>query len=368
MSSIGSQDPVQLNVFQRDLVPASDLQAKALKLNRVSEETRTKLLVDKLAIEQVEETTEYGEKADQEKCVQLDEQATKSDGHLCEGQFKETILDSTKDFTQGKDLDKELLDGYMGETAEGYSGGYENNSYLVPNSEYYYSQESAENTDNFVLDEVPRQLSSSKLDLLEESELVIETETDFTDSIKDKILKRKESLKKNLTEGKDNIKGKVLKRKESFKQNLEGKKESLKQNRESLKHNFTEGKEDIMRQLSLLVNKVEAGVNKSVRKVASHIPNVTSPEDEKPLPDGTIEVSAHSFYLISHMIFIRVIDSFIAVHVNVFSVYVNTRPLLCGDLILLADQLISNLLTQIHEIGKLKFKKKFNVEEFTNKL
>ena len=146
----------------------------------------------------------------------------------------------------------------MGETAEGYSGGYEDNSYLVPILNIITAQESAENTDKFVLDEVPSQLSSSKLYLLEESELVIESETDFTDSIKDKILKRKESLKKNLTEGKDNIKGKVLKRKESFKQNLEGKKESLKQNRESLKHNFTVGKEDIMRQLSLLVNKVEA--------------------------------------------------------------------------------------------------------------
>ena len=32
------------------------------------------------------------------------------------------------------------------------------------------------------------------------------------------------------------------------------------------------------------------------------------------------------------------------------SVYVNTRPLACGDLILLADQLISNLLTWIGDL------------------
>ena len=37
-----------------------------------------------------------------------------------------------------------------------------------------------------------------------------------------------------------------------------------------------------------------------------------------------------------------------------FSVHVNTRPLARGDLILLADQLISNLLIRI---GNLKFKK-----------
>ena len=43
-------------------------------------------------------------------------------------------------------------------------------------------------------------------------------------------------------------------------------------------------------------------MNKSVRKVASHIPNVTSPEDEKPLPDGTIEVSAYLFHLVSPVI------------------------------------------------------------------
>ena len=299
MSSIESQDSVQLNVFQGDLVPSSDLQAKALKLN-LSEQTGANVSVSKSVAEKVEEEkkAEYKEKSDQEKCVHPDEQGAKSDGHLCEGQFKETTLDSAKDFSQGNDLNKALLDGYPGEVVEEYTRGYEDDCYLVPNSEEYYSQETEENTDSFVLDEVPRQTSSSKLDLLEESELITESETDFADSIKDKILKRKESLKKNLAEGKDSLKGKVLKRKESLKQikqNFEGKKESLKQNRESLKHNITEGKEDIMRQLSLLVNKVEAGVNKSVRKVASHIPNVTSPEDEKPLPDGTIEVSDNCF-------------------------------------------------------------------------
>ena len=303
MSSVESQDPVQLNVFQRDLVPSSDLQAKALKLN-LSDRNGAELYDKKLLTEKPEKdtvtdtvgkdslVTESKEKTDQEKVVNLDDQATKADTYLCEGHFKETTLDGAKDFTQGNDLDKELLDGYMGETVEEYAAGYEDNSYVLPITEDYYSQETIENTDNFRLDDVPRQ-RSSKLDILEESELIIDSETDFAGSIKEKIFKRKESLKKNLTEGKDAIKGKVLKRKESLKQikqNLEGKKETLKQNKESLRHNISEGKEDIMRQLSLLVNKVEAGVNKSVRKVASHIPNVTSPEDEKPLPDGTIEV------------------------------------------------------------------------------
>ena len=304
MSSVESQDPVQLNVFQRDLVPSSDLQAKALKLN-LSDRNGAELYDKKMLTENDEKdtvteddvqkdslVTESKEKTDQEKVVNLDDQATKADTYLCEGHFKETALDGAKDFTQGNGLDKELLDGYMGETVEEYAAGYEDNSYVLPITEDYYSQETIENTDNFRLDYVPRQ-RSSKLDILEESELIIDSETDFAGSIKEKIFKRKESLKKNLTEGKDAIKGKVLKRKESLKQikqNLEGKKETLKQNKESLSHNISEGKEDIMRQLSLLVNKVEAGVNKSVRKVASHIPNVTSPEDEKPLPDGTIEV------------------------------------------------------------------------------
>ena len=39
---------------------------------------------------------------------------------------------------------------------------------------------------------------------------------------------------------------------------------------------------------------------------------------------------------------------------TLYSVYVSTRLLAHGDLMLLADQLISNLLTQI---GDLKFKK-----------
>ena len=303
MSSVESQDPVQLNVFQRDLVPSSDLQAKALKLNlsdRNGAELRDKKLLTENAkkdpvTEDVEKdllVTESKEKTDQEKVVNLDDQATKADTYLCEGHFKETTLDGAKDFTQGNDLDKELLDGYMNESVEDYAAGYEDNSYVLPITEDYYSQETIEITDDFQLDDVPRH-RSSKFDILEENELVIDSETDFAGSIKEKIFKRKESLKKNLTEGKDVIKGKVLKRKESLKQikqNLEGKKETLKQNKESLRHNISEGKEDIMRQLSLLVNKVEAGVNKSVRKVASHIPNVTSPEDEKPLPDGTIEV------------------------------------------------------------------------------
>ena len=212
MSSVESQDPVQLNVFQRDLVPSSDLQAKALKLNlsdgNGAEVYDKKLLKEKSERDAVTEdvkkdlllVTESREKTDQEKVVNLDDQATKADAYLCEGQFKETTLDSAKDFTQGNDLDKELLDGYLVETVEEYAGGYEDNSYVLPITEDYYSQETIENTDDFQLDDVPRQ-RSSRLDILEESELVIDSETDFAGSIKEKIFKRKESSEEEFNRG-----------------------------------------------------------------------------------------------------------------------------------------------------------------------
>ena len=40
----------------------------------------------------------------------------------------------------------------------------------------------------------------------------------------------------------------------------------------------------------------------------------------------------------------------VCAHEILDSVYINTRPLACGDLILPADQLISNLLTQIGDL------------------
>ncbi len=96
-------------------------------------------------------------------------------------------------------------------------------------------------------------------------------------------------------EGKDSLKQNLMQRKESLKKNLSASKESLKSNlsasKESLKHNVKGGREDLMRNFSLLVNKVEAGVNKNVRKIASHIPNALSPESENVLPDlGFIQV------------------------------------------------------------------------------
>ncbi len=91
------------------------------------------------------------------------------------------------------------------------------------------------------------------------------------------------SLQKDLQEGKETLKRNVMQRKESLQRNLSASKESL-------KHNVKGGREDIMRNFSLLVNKVEAGVNKKVRKIASHIPNALSPENEKVLPQGFIQV------------------------------------------------------------------------------
>ncbi len=59
---------------------------------------------------------------------------------------------------------------------------------------------------------------------------------------------------------------------------------------DSLKQNVIESSEEILSNLSLLVNKVEAGVNESVRCLVSHIPSPPSTEDKVILPDGFIEV------------------------------------------------------------------------------
>ncbi len=102
------------------------------------------------------------------------------------------------------------------------------------------------------------------------------------------------SIQNESQEGKDTLKQNLMQRKESLKKNLSASKESLKSNlsasKESLKHNVKGGREDLMRNFSLLVNKVEAGVNKKVRKIASHIPNALSPENEKVLPEGFLQV------------------------------------------------------------------------------
>ncbi len=96
------------------------------------------------------------------------------------------------------------------------------------------------------------------------------------------------SIHKDLQEGKETLKRNVMQRKESLQRNLSASKESLKQNVKG-------GRDDIMRNFNLLVNKVEAGVNKNVRKIASHIPNALSPENEKVLPElGFIQVGTIS--------------------------------------------------------------------------
>ncbi len=59
---------------------------------------------------------------------------------------------------------------------------------------------------------------------------------------------------------------------------------------DSLKRNMIESSEEILNNLSLLVNKVEAGVNERMRCLVSHIPNLPGAEDEVILPDGFIEV------------------------------------------------------------------------------
>ncbi len=309
MSSVEPPEPVQLNVFHRDLSPSGgDLQNKARKLNLANqhegqgcapanqntdnnskESVVKELAATKETVGKELQGDAVVEKTDREKSVgqeRLEEQC------LSEETFKETSLENATGGSESADFVKELLDGYMGDATDGYHNfGFEDNleeELEVPNTEVTdLSQDNKEITE--VEGSTPES-GSHKLDLLEESELVIEGDTDFKDALKEKIVKRKESFKKNFTEGKDNIKDKVLKRKESLKQNIDNKKESLKQNKESLKHNISEGKEDIMRQLSLFRNKVEAGVNQKVRNIAAHIPSVTSPQEVKPPPMRTLEV------------------------------------------------------------------------------
>ncbi len=65
----------------------------------------------------------------------------------------------------------------------------------------------------------------------------------------------------------------------------------------SLKENMIESREELLNNLSLLVNKVEAGVNERVRCLVSHIHSLPGAEDEVILPDGFIEVHVTLFLL-----------------------------------------------------------------------